>query len=62
MTNAEFKQVLEKRTVAFSVQVLKILRRLPVGIESRNIKDQVARSSTNLTGRPSTSNCISFAS
>ena len=46
MTNAEFKQVLEKRTVAFSVQVLKILRRLPVGIESRNIKDQVARSAT----------------
>lgn len=29
MTNAEFKQVLEKRTVAFSVQVLKMLRRLP---------------------------------
>ena len=46
MTNAEFKQVLEKRTVAFSVQVLKMLRRLPVGIESRNIKDQVARSAT----------------
>ena len=46
MTNAEFKQVLEKRTVAFSVQVLKILRHLPVGIESRNIKDQVARSVT----------------
>ena len=46
MTNAEFKQVLEKRTAAFSVQVLKILRRLPVGIESRNIKDQVARSVT----------------
>ena len=46
MTNAEFKQVLEKRTVAFSVQVLKMLRRIPVGIESRNIKDQVARSAT----------------
>ena len=44
MTNAEFKQALEKRTVAFSVQVLKMLRRIPVGIESRNIKDQVARS------------------
>jgi len=46
MTNAEFKQVLEKRTVAFSVQVLKMLRRVPIGIESRNIKDQVARSAT----------------
>lgn len=46
MTNAEFKQVLEKRTVAFSVQVLKMLRRIPVGIESRNIKDQVVRSAT----------------
>ena len=48
MTNAEFKQVLEKRTVAFSVQVLKMLRRIPVGIESRNIKDQVARSATSV--------------
>ena len=50
MTNAEDKQVLEKRTVAFSVQVLKILRRLPVGIESRNIKDQVAICPASSTG------------
>ena len=46
MTNGEFKVELEKRTVAFSVLVLKMLRRIPVGIESRNIKDQVARSAT----------------
>lgn len=46
MTNSEFKIGLEKRTVAFSVLVLKMLHRIPLGIESRNIKDQVARSST----------------
>jgi len=46
MTNSEFKQVLEQRTVAFSVQVIKVLRQIPIGIESRNIKDQVARSAT----------------
>ena len=46
MTNAEFKVQLEKRTVAFSVAVLKMLRALPVGFDTRNIRDQVARSAT----------------
>ena len=46
MTNGEFKVELERRTVAFSVAVLRILRKIPVGIESRNIKDQLTRSST----------------
>ena len=46
MTNGEFKVELEKRTVAFSVAVLQTLRKIPVGIESRNIKDQLARSAT----------------
>lgn len=46
MTNGEFKAELEKRTVAFSVAVLQTLRKIPVGIESRNIKDQLARSAT----------------
>ena len=46
MTNGEFKLELENRTVAFSVAVLRTLRKIPVGIESRNIKDQLARSST----------------
>ena len=46
MTNGEFKLELEKRTVAFSVAVLRTLRKIPVGIESHNIKDQLARSST----------------
>lgn len=46
MTNAEFKIQLEKRTVAFSVAVLKMLRALPVGFDTRNIRDQVARSTT----------------
>ena len=46
MTNAEFKIQLEKRTVPFSVAVLKMLRKLPIGFDTRNIRDQVARSST----------------
>ena len=46
MTNGEFKLELENRTVAFSVAVLRTLRKIPVGIESRNIKDQLARSAT----------------
>lgn len=46
MTNGEFKVELEKRTVAFSVAVLQTLRKIPIGIESRNIKDQLARSAT----------------
>lgn len=46
MTNGEFKVELEKRTVDFSVSVLRLLRKIPVGIESRNIKDQLARSAT----------------
>ena len=46
MTNAEFKIQLEKRTVVFSVLVLKMLRKLPVGLDTRNIRDQVARSAT----------------
>ena len=46
MTNGEFKIELEKRTVDFSVSVLRLLRKIPLGIESRNIKDQLARSAT----------------
>ena len=46
MTNGEFKIELEKRTVDFSVAVLRLLRKIPLGIESRNIKDQLARSAT----------------
>ena len=46
MTNAEFKIQLEKRTVVFSVLVLKMFRKLPVGFDTRNIRDQVARSAT----------------
>ena len=46
MTNAEFKIQLEKRTVAFSVAGLKMLRKVPVGSDTRNIRDQVTRSAT----------------
>ena len=46
MSIAEFKVQLEKRTVAFSVMVLKLMRQIPVGMEMRNISDQLARSAT----------------
>ena len=46
MANGEFKIEIEKRTVGFSVAVLRLLRKIPLGIESRNIKDQLARSAT----------------
>lgn len=46
MTNSEFKVQLEKRTVAFSVAVIKTLRNIPSGLESKNIREQVMRSAT----------------
>ena len=41
MTNGEFKIELEKRTVDFSVAVLRLLRKIPLGIESRNAGELV---------------------
>ncbi len=46
MTNAEFKIHLEKRTVAFSISVIKMLREIPAGLETKNIRDQLMRSAT----------------
>ncbi len=46
MTNSEFKIQLEKRTVTFSVAVIKMLRKIPGGLESKNIREQVMRSAT----------------
>ena len=46
MTNGEFKVQLEKRTAAFSVGILRMLRAVPIGIDTRNIRDQIARSAT----------------
>ncbi len=46
MTNNEFKIKLERRTVEFSVAVIKMLRKVPGGLESKNIREQVMRSAT----------------
>ena len=46
MTNAEFRIMLENRTVAFSIAVIRMLRNIPANSESRNIRDQLLRSST----------------
>lgn len=46
MTNNDFKIQLEKRTVEFSVAVIKMLRKIPGGLESKNIREQVMRSAT----------------
>ena len=48
MTNGEFKIELEKRTVVFSVTVLRMLRRIPLSGGFRNVRDQVARSATSI--------------
>ena len=48
MTNGEFRIELEKRTVAFSVNVLRLLRRIPHSVGFRNVRDQVARSATSI--------------
>ena len=46
MTNNEFKIKLERRTVEFSVAVIMMLRKIPGGLESKNIREQVMRSAT----------------
>lgn len=48
MTNGEFRIMMEKRTVDFSERVLKLIRRFPVGVETRNIKDQLCRAATSI--------------
>ena len=46
MTNLEFKIALEKRTLMFAVDVIRMLRSVPPGFETRNLRDQVLRSAT----------------
>lgn len=48
MTNAEYKAMLEKRTTAFSVAVLRLFPHVPKGVEFANIKDQLNRSATSV--------------
>ena len=45
-SSRSFKVQLERRTVAFSVAVIKSLRTIPAGLESKNIREQVMRSAT----------------
>ena len=48
MTNGEFKAMLEKRTVNFSLNTLKMLSGIHSSAESRCIKDQLIRSATSV--------------
>ena len=48
MTNAEYKAMLERRTAAFSVAVLRLFPHFPKGAEFANIKDQLNRSATSV--------------
>ena len=48
MTNVEFKNYLQNRTIAFSVTVIELLQKISITRISRNIKDQIIRSSTSI--------------
>jgi len=48
MTNSEFKVELERRTVSFSVALIRALRGIPPGLEAKNIREQVMRSGTSV--------------
>jgi len=48
MTNAEYKAMLKKRTMDFSVSVLRLFLSIPKGVEFANIKDQLNRAATSV--------------
>ena len=48
MDNKEFSKQLEKRTKLFAIDIIKMSAKLPVTIESKVIKNQVAKSGTSV--------------
>ncbi len=48
MTNKEFAQVLEKRTIEFAIEVLKLSGSLPNTPESLVLRNQISRSGTSI--------------
>ncbi|WP_397362176.1 four helix bundle protein [Olleya sp. R77988] len=48
MTNKEFAQVLEKRTITFAIQILKLSSSLPNTPESLVLRNQLSKSGTSV--------------
>ena len=48
MDNKEFGKQLEKRTLAFSISILKLSGKLPSSQEARVIKNQISKSGTSV--------------
>lgn len=48
MTNKEFAKVLEKRTIMFSINILKLSSILPNTTESKVVRNQLSKSATSI--------------
>ena len=48
MTNKEFAQQLEKRTIKFAIQILKFSSSLPNTIENNVLRNQLSKSGTSV--------------
>ena len=48
MTNAEFREVLEKRTTKFAVDVFRLLRKLPYDVSTKIISYQLGKSASSI--------------
>ena len=48
MDNTAFRIELERRTLVFAANVIRLVRAMPKGVESRNLRDQVIRSATSI--------------
>ena len=48
MTNTEFKSILERRTLVFAADVIRLFQRVHISSQIRNIRDQVIRSASSV--------------
>jgi four helix bundle protein len=48
MDNKEFSKLLEKRTIKFAIQIIRLSSSLPLTIESEVIKRQITKSGTSI--------------
>ena len=57
MTNKEFAEKLEKRTLDFAIMILKLCAKLPNTIEAQVIRYQLAKSGTSVGANDQEANC-----
>ena len=48
MTNTEFKSMLEKRTLVFAANVIRLFQHIRINSQTKNIRDQVIRSASSV--------------